>query len=73
MRAGGKVPAAGILSPTNPSKIQMMMEITHCDSVMNNGASSCKNTKYYGCEKCSVVLKPEKTYCNFQQVFIEGH
>lgn len=40
--AGGKEPAAGILSPTNPSKTQMMMEMIHCDSVMKSGASSCK-------------------------------
>ena len=43
--AGGKEPTTGILSPMKPSKIQMIIDIIHCDSVINNGAFS------YGEEK----------------------
>ena len=38
--AGGKEPNVGMLSPMKPSKMQMMMDMMHCDRVMNNGASN---------------------------------
>lgn len=38
--AGGKEPTAGNLFPMKPSRIQMIIDIKHCDSVTNNGAFS---------------------------------